>query len=141
MKAAITGLAMAAACFATSAAAAQPAGIPADLRPHVPQNLRSYFVAFLVTPQSPQPMSRALFLEHQAYIRSQFEAGVYHLAGPLTDGSPIRGMIVLSASSAEDARRIASGDPAVGAGVFGIEIHPAMFPDLSPVRAEYLPRS
>ena len=118
-------------------ARAQPPAIPPELRPYVPQHMASYFVGFLVSPEQPRPMSRALFIRHQAYLRGRFEAGVYRLAGPFTDGERIHGMVILSARSAEEARAIVAADPAVQEGAMAVEVHPAMFPDLSALRVDY----
>jgi uncharacterized protein YciI len=116
-----------------------PTAIPAEMRPYVPSNLRAYFVGFLVARPEAPPMTRELFIRHQAYIRRQFEAGVYRLAGPLTDSSHIGGIVVVSAPTREAALAIVAADPAAQAGLFAAEVHPALFPDLSAVRVEYPP--
>jgi uncharacterized protein YciI len=121
-------------------APAQPAAIPPEFAPYIPRNISSYFVGFLVSPEQPGPMSRELFIGHQNYMRSQIEAGVYRLIGPFTDSGRIRGMVILGARSADEARAIVAADPAVQAGTMAVEIHPAMFPDLSSLRVEYPPR-
>ena len=121
-------------------AAAQPPGIPPELLPYIPRNVGPYFVGLLVSAEHPQPMSRELFIRHQNYMRTQFEAGVYRLAGPMTDGGRIHGMVILSAPNAEAARAVVAADPAVQAGAMAVEVHPAMFPDLSGLRVEYPPR-
>lgn len=134
-------LALAALCACTVLpAAAQPPGIPPELLPYIPRNVGPYFVGFLVSPEQPRPMSRELFIRHQNYMRTQFEAGVYRLVGPFTDGGRIRGMVILSAPDAEAARAIVAADPSVQAGAMAVEVHPAMFPDLSSLRVEYPPR-
>src|SRR5687767_14081329 len=115
----------------------QAPSIPAEIAPHVPKNLRPYFVAFLVSPAIPKEMSRDLFVRHQAYIRSQFEKRVYRIAGPITGAGRIRGLVILTASTADEARAIVAADPAVQEKVFGVEVHPGMFPSLESVAAEY----
>lgn len=130
------------AALAAAQAPAQPPGppaIPAEIQPYVPRNMAVYFVGLLVAPAEPRPMSRELFIRHQAYLRRQFEAGIYRLARPLTDGGHVHGMVILTAPSREGALAILAGDPAVQAGVFTVEVHPAMFPDLSALRVEYPP--
>ena len=119
---------------------AQPPAIPPELRPYVPRNIGPYFVGFLVGPEQPRPMSQELFIRHQNYMRGRFEAGVYRLAGPLTDGGQIHGIVILSARNAEEARAIVAADPAVQEGAMAVEVHPAMFPDLSALRVDYPPR-
>jgi uncharacterized protein YciI len=121
-------------------ALAEPPLIPPDLQPYVARNITAYFVGFLVAPGQPHPMSRDLFIRHQNYMRSQFEAGVYRLAGRFSDSGHIAGMVILSARNAEEARAIVTADPAVGEGALAVEIHPSIFPDLSSLRVEYSPR-
>jgi uncharacterized protein YciI len=111
--------------------------IPAEIAAHIPKNIRGYFLVFLVNPATPKDMPQELFLQHQAYLRQQVEAGTIKLVGPLTDGGRIRGMKIISAASAEQARATAEGDPAVKAGVFAVEVHPAMFPSLAGLKIEY----
>ena len=126
---------------AAAAAPAQPppgpATIPAELRPYAPSNLAGYFVGFLIARRDASPVTGELFIRHQAYVRHQFEAGLYHLAGPLTDGGQVRGLVVVSAPTRDAARALIAADPLVEAGLFTVEMHTALFPDLSPVRAEY----
>lgn len=119
---------------------AQSADLPPEIAAHVPKNLRSYFVGFVVTPSIPRRMTNEIFVRHQAYIRKQIEAGVYHLVGPLTDGGRVRGLTILSASSIEDARAIVEADPAVQEHILDVEIHPAMLPSLASLKIEYPPR-
>lgn len=111
--------------------------IPPQIAPHVPQNLRGYFVVFLVNPPVARDFPHELFLRHQAYIRRLVEAGVFKLVGPLTDGGRIRGMKIVSAASAEQARTIAEADPAVQAQVFAVEVHPATLPSLATLKIQY----
>lgn len=128
---------------ASAAAPAQPppgpAIIPAELRPYAPSNLTGYFVGFLVARPGAPPVTGELFIRHQAYVRHQFEAGLYHLAGPLTDGGQVRGLVVVSAPTREAARALIAADPLVEAGLFTVEMHTGLFPDLSPIHVEYPP--
>jgi uncharacterized protein YciI len=121
-------------------AAAQPPGpetIPAPMRPYVPTNLRGYFIVFLMAPAQPRPIGLDLFARHEAYIRRQFEAGAFRVAGPLMDNGRIRGLYIVSAPTREAALALVGGDPIVPEGGFTMEAHPALFPDLSSVRPEY----
>jgi uncharacterized protein YciI len=111
--------------------------LPPQIAAHVPRDIKPYFVAFLVSAGDAKAMSFDLFVRHQAYIRRQTETGVYRLAGPMTDGGRIGGMIILSADSAERARAIVEGDPSVQAKVFAVEVHSAMFPNLASLKVEY----
>jgi uncharacterized protein YciI len=137
-------LLLAALAAGSAPSAAQPPGpesIPAPMRPYVPTNLTGYFVVFLIAPAQARPIGLDLFIRHEAYLRRQFEAGAFHLAGPLTDNGRIRGLFVVSAPTAEAAAALVAGDPIVPEGGFTVEAHPAMFPDLSSIRPEYAPRA
>jgi uncharacterized protein YndB with AHSA1/START domain/uncharacterized protein YciI len=122
-----------------SRAAPSPAPLPfpPEFAAHIPMHVRSYFLVLKVNPAEPKEMSHDLFVRHQAYLRRQIEAGTYRLVGPVTDGGRIRGVSIIQAATADEARAIAEGDPAVKEGVFGIEVHPAMFPSLDSLRIEY----
>lgn len=134
-------LAALAAAGAAQAQPPDPATIPPPMRPYAPSNLRGYFVAFLMAPPQARPMSLELFIRHEAYIRRQFEAGAFHVAGPLTDNGPIRGLFIVSAPNREAALAMVAADPIVREAGYTVEVHPAMFPDLSGVRVEYPPHA
>ena len=106
----------------------------------MPLDLKPYFVGFLTTPADAKEMPFDLFVRHQAYMRDQFAAGVFHLAGPFTEKGKFRGMVILSAATAEDALAALKRDPAVEAGIFSVEVSPAMFPNLAGLRVNYPPR-
>ena len=124
-----------------SASAAPKVEMPPEIAAHVPADLRSYFIAFKVTPAIRKDMPTELFERHQAYIREQIGKKVYQLVGPLTDGGRISGMTILTAASAEEARTIVSADPAVQAGVFELEVHPLILPNLDSLRIDYPPEA
>jgi uncharacterized protein YciI len=118
---------------------------PSGQFPDIPKNLRPYFIAFYMKgAKAGQPQTKderdAFMRQHTAYLRSQVEAGKYLLVGPLTDDGQVRGIAVIQAASAEEARAIANGDPAVRSGRMAIEIHPGLLPDIGCVRVEYQSR-
>jgi len=115
---------------------------PSDQFPDVPTNLKPYYIALYVNgANAGEPQSKeehdALLRKHLAYIRSQVEAGKYALVGPLRDEDRVRGIAIIRAASAEEARQIANGDPEIQAGRMAIEVHPGVLPDLDCVRVEY----
>jgi uncharacterized protein YciI len=59
---------------------------------------------------------------HIKYVLGLIEGGHAAIAGPLTDEDRIRGVIVLSATSAEEARSLAEADPAVKSGELAVEV-------------------
>lgn len=54
-----------------------------------------------------------------------YKAGKTVIGGPLTDNGTIRGLVVYK-TGVEEARALASEDPAVKAGHFAVEAHPWM---------------
>ncbi|HEX6219015.1 MAG TPA: YciI family protein [Sphingomicrobium sp.] len=135
-----TLIAIAALSFVSPVAAAPPIQVPPEVAAHVPADLRSYYIAFKVTPATPKAMSTEIFERHQAYIREQIEKKVYQLVGPVTDGGRIRGLTIMTASSLEEARRIVEADPAVQDKVLDVEVHPAVFPNLDSLKVLYPPK-
>ncbi len=109
---------------------------------NIPKGMKQYFMGFLVKGEKygqtvqKEELSR-LQQQHLAYIRSQAEASKYVLAGPFLENDRIRGVVVINAASAEEAKNIASVDPMVKIGRLAVEIHPMMVPDLSCVQMEY----
>ena len=107
-----------------------PDSAPAGLE--IPKNMRPYFVAFLVAePGITMSQDQDLVKRHLAYIHEQATAKKYLLAGPFTDSGRIRGMVIISAETAEAAEAIVKADPAAQAGHIKIEIHPAMLPEIT----------
>ncbi|WP_293992967.1 YciI family protein [Sphingomonas sp.] len=103
---------------------------PALAQDDAPPGMKRYFMVFLIGAPGRGPMPDALFEQHMAYIRRMVGEHVYKLAGPLTDRDRIAGIIILSAPSIEAARGIVAADPSVRAGVFSVEVHPALLPSL-----------
>jgi uncharacterized protein len=65
-----------------------------------------------------------LLAQHRAYFTSLVDSGKAVIGGPLTDDGDIRGLYVLRAKSAGEAREWADADPAVKSGHFAVEMHP-----------------
>jgi uncharacterized protein YciI len=70
------------------------------------------------TPQKTEVMAK-----HVAYFTSLIDSRKAVIGGPLTDESEVRGLYVLRAKSASEAREWADADPAVKAGYFA-EMNP-----------------
>ncbi|MGI8899173.1 MAG: YciI family protein [Pyrinomonadaceae bacterium] len=70
------------------------------------------------------PERGEILKHHLAYLTSLLDSGKAVIGGPLTDESDIRGLYILRAKSASEAREWADADPAVKAGHFAIEMHP-----------------
>lgn len=107
----------------------------------VPRNLKTYFLGFLVKGERWDDTEGAeaeeLMPLHLAFLRNQMENRRYVVAGPVTDGGRIAGVLIIQASSAQEAALIASQDPAVQARRLAVEIHPAFLPSMDAVRVEY----
>jgi uncharacterized protein YciI len=76
------------------------------------------------------PESAQLQKDHIAYLTSLLDSGKSIISGPLTDDSEIRGIVILRAHPAEEAKTWAEADPAVAAGHLSAEIHPWWFEDV-----------
>jgi len=70
------------------------------------------------------PQREEVIAQHLAYFTSLLDSGKAVIGGPLTDEGDIRGLYVLRAKSASEAREWADADPAVKAGHFAVEMHP-----------------
>ena len=107
----------------------------------VPKDMRQYYVAFLVAGPKfvggDTPEHAALLPKHLAFIRKMISERKMRLAGPFADEWKYFGIAVLAASSPEEARAWMEQDPAVQAGFFGHEIHPAMLPSLDSLHVRY----
>jgi uncharacterized protein YciI len=59
---------------------------------------------------------------HASHVSSLIEGGRVSIAGPFTDDDRIRGVLVMTAASADEARSLVEADPAVKAGHFAVEV-------------------
>ena len=67
----------------------------------------------------------AAVLEHFEYLRDLADRGVVLLAGRTQNSDETSfGIVIFRAASAEEARGVMAGDPAVRAGVFRAELYP-----------------
>ncbi len=95
-----------------------------------PPDMTTYYFMMLVkgpkwAPET-SPALEQLMKDHLAHLRSMWLAGKLVVAGPLTDGGTIRGLLVFKVGSADEARALEAEDPAVKAGRLAIEVHPWM---------------
>ncbi|MGH9867050.1 MAG: YciI family protein [Candidatus Polarisedimenticolia bacterium] len=91
-----------------------------------------YFVVLLKAGPSWTPdMTPEIEKLQQAHldnIRKLHDAGKLVLAGPFLDDGDLRGMLVLTAATLEEARQVAGTDPMVKSGRLLADIHPWMGP-------------
>jgi uncharacterized protein YciI len=106
---------------------------------NLPRNLKPYFLALFRPGERWNQTEGAedLPARQLAFLRAQFEAGIYRAAGPITDGGEISAIAIVEAESLEAAKQIAEQDPAVAAERLVVEVHPALLPALDGVRVEY----
>ena len=106
---------------------------------NLPRNLKPYFLALFRPGERWNQTEGAedLPAKQLAFLRAQFEAGVYRAAGPITDGGAISAMAIIEAESVEAAKQIAKQDPAVVAERLAIEVHSVLLPALDTVRVDY----
>jgi len=69
------------------------------------------------------PELKALQSRHLAHLEEMAAARQLVLAGPLVDGGKLRGALLFQGVTADDARVLAEGDPAVRAGRFRVRVH------------------
>ena len=67
--------------------------------------------------------------QHIAHLTKLGNEGVGLAAGPFGDGGDIRGLLIVAATSAEQARELEAADPAVKAGRLAIDVLPFMSPE------------
>ena len=65
-----------------------------------------------------------LQLEHMWNVRRRLDDKSFATAGPFESAGDLRGIFVIAAKTADEAKAIAESDPSVKAGVLAIEIHP-----------------
>jgi uncharacterized protein YciI len=132
-----TGLFSVVLLLAGAAVAQTPGEFPQGA--NVPKNMKQYFLCLLEKGEKYKPVQFAdpEMQEHLAYIREQVEAGKYVVAGPVLDEGRIRGMAIINAGSAEEAKKIVNGDKMVQRGLLVAAIHPVMLADLSALHTEY----
>ena len=106
----------------------------------VPKDMRTYYLAFLVAGPKfarDSPDHATLVPQHLAFIRRMISEKKLRLAGPFVDDGKYFGLAIVAASTMEQAKEWMEQDPAVQAGFFGHEIHPAMLPSLDSLRIRY----
>ena len=89
--------------------------------------MQKYFLVFLKKGPNSSPDAEAaarIQEAHLAYLVGIYNQGYICMNGPFGDDGVIRGATIYRVATAEDAERLASGDPAVKAGIFELEIHP-----------------
>jgi uncharacterized protein YciI len=101
-------------------------------KPATPLRLVTYYFAFLLrgpkwTPEQTPELAR-LQEAHLANIRRLAETGKLVVAGPFSDGGPLRGVFVFKTETMEEAKALADIDPAVQAGRLALELHPWLVP-------------
>jgi uncharacterized protein YciI len=74
------------------------------------------------------PASDRLQADHLGYLAKLHTDGRLVLVGPFGDDMDVRGLGILQAASAEEARGLAEGDPAVKAGHLVVRMHQWMGP-------------
>jgi uncharacterized protein YciI len=106
---------------------------------NIPRNLKPYFVAFFRAGERWNQTEGAedLPARQLAFLRAQFEAGVYRAAGPITDGGEISAIAIIETETLEAAKQVAGQDPAVLASRLIVEVHPALMPSLDAVAVQY----
>lgn len=95
-------------------------------KPATPMAMETVYFAFLNGgPARPDPATaERLQNDHMAYMTERNKAGQLILAGPFVRGGSRAGLVVYRAASADEAKRLAEGDPMVRAGRLAVEMYP-----------------
>jgi uncharacterized protein YciI len=98
-----------------------------------PAKMTTAYLAFLVrgdkwTPEK-TPATEAIQKAHLANIQRLADMKKLVVAGPFGDNGRLRGIFVFRVDSLEEARNLASTDPAVQAGRLALIIHPWVVPE------------
>ena len=123
--------------------AQQQAAAPQAAPPgyEIPKDMTTYYLAtYMRGPKfmaNDSPEHQALTKKHLSFIRQMIEEKKYMLAGPFIDNGPQLGMAIVSAPNADEAKRIASADPAIAAGHMAVEVRAAMLPSMSSLVVKY----
>jgi len=93
-----------------------------------PAALETYYFGLLVkgdawTPEVTEE-TRKIQAGHMAHLEASGKSGKLVIAGPLSSNGSIRGILVYKTATIDEARAIASADPAVKAGRLAVELHP-----------------
>lgn len=91
-----------------------------------PPEMTTYAFVMLVKGPRWEPGPKPELMKgHMEHLTRVYKAGKTVIGGPLTDNGTIRGLVVYK-TGVEEARALASEDPAVKAGHFAVEAHPWM---------------
>ena len=84
----------------------------------------TFYMCLLIRPPnfSAANLSQDLVKEHLKHIQNLLASGKGVIAGPFADNTPVAGVIVLNASSAEEARAMEEADPFVKTGGLSVEV-------------------
>lgn len=89
--------------------------------------MQQYFIVFIKKgpkKSANQEEAQRIQAQHLEYLGSLFEKGYICMNGPFGDDGDIRGATIYRVANAEEALKLAGGDPAVKAGIFTLEAHP-----------------
>ena len=84
----------------------------------------TFYMCLLIKPEnfSPANLSQDLVKEHLKHVQDLLASGKAALAGPFAENTRIAGVLVLNASSAEEARAMEEADPFVKKAGLSVEV-------------------
>ena len=115
---------MAGAAILCSIAAIAPARAPKTNSQEPKYEMGTFYICLLVKPPnfSASQASQKLFQSHFNHVKGLLASGKAAIAGPFGDDTRIAGLLVLNASSPEEARALEEADPLVKEGGFSVEV-------------------
>jgi uncharacterized protein YciI len=102
-----------------------PAPAPDQAAPQY--KMITFYLCLLVEgPQANTTQAEAgeLLAGHLAHLKALMATPKGVIAGPINDRGRLRGVLVLRTATIDEAKALASDDPAVKAGLFAVEAHP-----------------
>ncbi len=89
--------------------------------------MKKYFLAFLKRGDNrshSEEEAARIQTAHLAHMDKLAKEGKINIAGPFGDDGDIRGIVIYSVPTLEEAKKLTQNDPAVVAGRLKIEVHP-----------------
>jgi uncharacterized protein YciI len=123
------GIALMVGALFTASSFVGPMGAEEEKSSPPPEMVTYYFVLLTRGPKwTPEKTAETQKIQeaHMAGMVKLHDAGKLVLAGPFTDDSSWRGILILKTSSMDEAKALVEADAAVQAGRLAFEIHPWM---------------
>ena len=107
----------------------------------IPRNLKQYYLGLLTKGERwniiEDREAQDLLPMHLAFLRQQIEEKQYVFAGPVNEETHYVGMMMIEASSKEEAFTLAQQDPGIKAKRLSVEMYSVLLPALDGIQVRY----